>query len=743
MRVLFVAKQKKNVDTFHGVIAALLKDGHAVTLALQDREADRDGRLADRFHHPQFTVAACPEDRGDAWRGTAPLVRTLRDWAHYLRPPYRSAVKLRQRAAEHLRKELGAGPELDGAGTMAFGESARLQRTLAQIEQSIPSDPLHEELLTRHSPDVVLVTPGLHFGSAQADVIKSARVLGIPVWMLLFSWDNLSTKGALHVAPDAMFVWNERQRREASELHDYPGDRVVVAGAPRFDEFFALRNVLSSHEFLAPLRLDPARPTLLYLCSSRFIAADELTFLRGWLTAIRGAAAPLGGANVIVRPHPDVELVPGQEPVPVTWPAMPQATGWVQRPFDDSAAVVLRTTHSTPQAFFECLHHARAVVALNTSAELEAGIAGRPVFTVLSRGSAADGQANTLHFEYLLQEQGGFVSFAPDLTSHVEQLSGAVAAAPDTARIRRFVNEFLRPRGDEPVGPLLAREIVTRHERLSVTEGSSRPTTGPAPPPLLPAGNEREAGEPGGGVEKVLWVGAADAPARVYATPDTRRHRRQGVLALDPVLERWLRDAVGPGDVLYDVGAGVGAYSILTAVQRGALTVAFEPGFSAFKALCDNVLLNGCTRSVIPLPVALGDRTGLQQLAYRHEAGSADHTLRPKGWRTGRDAAARHYTQPVCAERLDDVIARMRLPKPHAIRIAVRKGTAAVLAGASALLQDPLLRTLIASVADHEEAAVVTRALQRAGFTASATDASAEGHVTVHLARTLAREAWI
>jgi hypothetical protein len=47
--------------------------------------------------------------------------------------------------------------------------------------------------------------------------------------MLLFSWDNLSTKGTLHVAPDLMFVWNERQRREAAELHDYPPERVADA----------------------------------------------------------------------------------------------------------------------------------------------------------------------------------------------------------------------------------------------------------------------------------------------------------------------------------------------------------------------------------------------------------------------------------------------------------------------------------------------------------------------------------
>ena len=99
----------------------------------------------------------------------------------------------------------------------------------------------------------------------------------------------------------------------------------------------------------------------------------------------------------------------GAEAKTIVWPGMPQAMAWVHRPFDDQRAVVVRTTYSTPQAFYECLHHADAVVALNTSAELEAGIAGRPVLTVLATGAAADGQAHTLHFDYLLREHGGFV----------------------------------------------------------------------------------------------------------------------------------------------------------------------------------------------------------------------------------------------------------------------------------------------------------------------------------------------
>src|SRR5690242_6601089 len=157
---------------------------------------------------------------------------------------------------------------------------------------------------------------------------------------------------------------------------------------------------------------------------------------------------------------------------------MRQATGWVQRPFDDPAAIVLRTTYGTPQAFYECLHHSRAVVALNTSAELEAGIAGRPVYTVLSTDDAADGQANTIHFNYLLREHGGFVHYAPDLASHVEQLAAAVDGPADTGAIRTFIGAFLRPLGDAPVAPALAQMLI---DRAAALEPSSRRAVSASP----------------------------------------------------------------------------------------------------------------------------------------------------------------------------------------------------------------------------------------------------------------------
>ena len=70
---------------------------------------------------------------------------------------------------------------------------------------------------------------------------------------------------------------------------------------------------------------------------------------------------------------------------------------------------MLGTWLLTPRMHF-MLAFAHEKVGDSRSAELEAGIAGRPVFTLLSRHEGADGQSNTLHFDYLLRERSAIAS---------------------------------------------------------------------------------------------------------------------------------------------------------------------------------------------------------------------------------------------------------------------------------------------------------------------------------------------
>ena len=696
MRVTVVLKQRAYVRIFAGTLRELASRGHHVRVLWQEPDTDVPPDLQGSDN---IVVGPAPPRRRDAWRDHASLLRRASDYLRYLDGPYRGATKLRARAFEKMLRSLGpaivAQPEWsDGPLGLGIRERERLQGLLQALERSVPSDPDIEALITEDRPDVLLVSPLVDLGSSQADFVKSARVLGVPVGVLVFSWDDLSTKGTLHGRPDRLFAWNERQRREAVELHGFPSEHVVVTGAPRFDVFFAQRPTLTRDEFCAPLEFDPAQPILMYVCSSKFVAAREKPFVERWIAAIRASTAErLRDCNILVRPHPDDTLSDAEGPsVTFRWPRI-RLKGWLTRPFIDARTAVVRTSYSSPQAFFECLHHSAAVVGLNTSAEIEAGIAGRPVFTVRADEDLADGQHGTLHFHYLLEENGGFVRCAPSLDTHVTDLERALTDGVDGSRIYKFITNFVRPAGrDRDVSSVLAdaiEECATHHQ----------------PKPVLP--------EPS---DQIVRLDYKVADIRLHITSGMEHRHRARSCAKEPWTVQWLEERLKPGDVLYDIGTNVGAFTLIAAKHLGASVVAFEPGYANYARLCENLVLNLCHGSVIPLPIALADKTGLLGFNYRTlEPGQSRHALQTAPWHWQSEVTAEKYVQPVCTMRLDDVVSQFDLPLPTHMKIDVDGGELRVLCGAEDVLRRAPLRSIMAEV-EHALLDAATALLQRAGF---------------------------
>ena len=697
MKILFVLKQKKNVETFAGTIRVLTERGHSVALAVQEHSDTRADQYRDWIDSPRFALVRCPAHRTDRWADVAWLLRSLRDCVHYQQPGMRTATKLQARSVQKLREELRIEADNESVAKALRGLPAaqvgRLDDVFALAERQLPVDPIYESFLREQAPDVMLISPLVHFGSAQADFVAAARAVGVPVGMLLYSWDNLSTKGCLHRLPDWMFVWNERQRAEARALHGFSEDRVVITGAPRFDSFFELKPRLTREEFHASLGLDPTKSTLLYVCSSVLVSANELPFVQAWLAAIRGSSDSLRDCNVLVRPHPDIELIPDEQSSEeeILWPSVRGAKGFVSRPFDDPRAIILKTSDRARQGLFESLFHSAAVVGLNTSAELEAAIVGRPVFTVIAGDEAADGQSSTLHFHYLLEEQGGCVRRANGLTEHIGQLQGELDRPRDSAEIRRFAGEFLRPHGiDQPVAPVFAHAI----ERT--VSGGVQPQP-EAPRAVIE--NDADAvsassGDTGGGGPIVpLTHPKLDYALRVHTLP----HSQGDKYRLDKGTLQWLWRDIAIGDVVYDIDCGVGAYGMLAAKYHGAVVVAFEPGFAAFKALCDNLHLNACDGSVLPLSLALADFEGMGELKYPSGlAGWRGHSVRQVAWKVKRSSGGEgSVKQPAYVMPLDQAISRYGLPAPHHLHLHNAQSVERVLAGAKGVLASDQLKTMV------------------------------------------------
>jgi hypothetical protein len=291
---------------FESVLVALADRGHSIRIATHRRpEAPPPERLA---AHPRIAFIMCPGRRGDVWSEPIHELRTLRDYLRYLDRRFKPSTKLRARALRALVKTVTNEershlvhrcPRCDarlvddevGQFLRGFGKQGlkNLNELLALMEKTIPSAEVLDDFLRAERPDLLLVTPLINLGSYQADFVKSAKALDIPVVFPVFSWDNLSTKGLIHVLPDGVVVWNDRQRVEAIEMHGVPAERIAVTGAPRFDEFFAMSPATTREQFCSEHGLDPGQPIIVYLGSSEFVAGREPDFVLRWINEIRRA----------------------------------------------------------------------------------------------------------------------------------------------------------------------------------------------------------------------------------------------------------------------------------------------------------------------------------------------------------------------------------------------------------------------------------------------------------------------
>lgn len=452
MKVLFVMNTPGFLRYFDATVEELLDRGHQVHLAFTrpDMRAEALEVLGDR---PGLVVQRTPAPRrADRYAELAEALRATADYVRYLDPRFAAAGFLRNRRRVRVLQVAPLARPLVTRDTLPAGAVRLLLSALRAAERAVPSAAEVEEHLRAVSPDVVLVSPLVTGASPQTDQVKSARALGVPSGVCVASWDNLTNKGLLRVLPDRVIVWNDAQRREALALHGVPEVAVCVTGAQPFDRWFGREPSTSREAFCEKVGLDPRLPFVLFTGSTSNIAKQgvEERWVGEWIAALRAGGDPqVRAAGLLVRPHPDR---PGR---------------WDDVALSDSENIALwppvRPNSVTAQArtdYFDSLHHAAAVVGINTSAMVEAAVIGRPVLTVRAP-QFVEAQAGTLHFEHLLPEHGGPVRAAATLSEHARQLGDALREpAPFREANERFVRAFIRPHGlERPCTPILADAI--------------------------------------------------------------------------------------------------------------------------------------------------------------------------------------------------------------------------------------------------------------------------------------------
>jgi hypothetical protein len=450
MKILFCMTHFGYIRNYESTLRLLAEKGHRIQLCFIKGEKIGESVLVERLVRecPAISYSNPFKRPEDLWLPLTKLIRMLVDYIRYLHPRYAKAAKLRGRAESRVPKTFQALLRLPLVRTPFILNL--ISRGLILLERSLPLSPDILLKIRSAAPDVVLITPMVELASEQLDYLKCAQALGIPTGVCVHSWDNLTNKGLIKLCPDMVAVWNEAQKMEAIELHGVDTAKVAVTGAPNYDQWFKANPSTDRQAFCRRVGLDPDKPYILYVCSSPFIAENEVPFIRKWLSQLRNSEnATLREVGVLVRPHPqntaqweNVSLAEFGNAV--LWPRTDI------NPIDaDSRAV-----------YFDSLFHCAAVMGVNTSALIEAGVVGRPVLT-LSTDDFANTQDGTLHFHHLLNIEGGLLSVAKSFAEHEGQLIAALSASGfEIAARPPFIEAFVRPAGiDKPATPILVDAI--------------------------------------------------------------------------------------------------------------------------------------------------------------------------------------------------------------------------------------------------------------------------------------------
>jgi len=184
---------------------------------------------------------------------------------------------------------------------------------------------------------------------------------------------------------------------------------------------------------------------------------------------------------------------------------------------------------------------------------------------------------------------------------------------------------------------------------------------------------------------------------RFFTPSRTTRWRVESLQSKEPETLAWIA-GFAAGDVLFDIGANVGTYTVWAAKTRGARVFAFEPESQNFAILNTNILINGLQDSVSAYCLAISDKLAFDHLFLSyfdpggslHRFGEAlDHENRPMqpGYRQGSVAIS-----------LDALVEQHGFPGPQHVKIDVDGIEPLIVAGARRTLSAKTVKSVLIEI---------------------------------------------
>jgi FkbM family methyltransferase len=199
-------------------------------------------------------------------------------------------------------------------------------------------------------------------------------------------------------------------------------------------------------------------------------------------------------------------------------------------------------------------------------------------------------------------------------------------------------------------------------------------------------------------------IAVGDRTMRFATTGSSSKKRLRTLMSKEPITLAWI-DTFVEGDILFDVGANVGMYTIYAAVTRKCRVYAFEPEALNYAELNKNIYLNDLHGQVLGYCVALSDvdkpdrlllsdfGLGISYHDFEENSWTEDKQFAPD-WHVSREG---RRPQGCMGHRLDSLVPD-GLPVPQHIKVDVDGLEHRVVEGMIETLQKPGLKTVLIEI---------------------------------------------
>jgi hypothetical protein len=283
---------------------------------------------------------------------------------------------------------------------------------------------------------LVTSSPGLIL--SEIPLLRTAARRG--VWSMAIdpSWDNFTNKLLPVRRVSRLVVWNQLMKEQATALHGYEPDEVVIAGVPQWDRYFRDGVSVSREVFCARVGADPARALLTVTTTPRELYAHHDHVLRVMLTAIREKRFSRP-AQILVRLHPRDDRAHYAE-----FERTPEII--LEKPFRETVragdGLAVDVTADSQQHLADTLRHSDVIVNVASTIAIEAAIFDTPVVNISFDGEAPSEFARSArryyrftHYTNITRHQAVRVAETPEaLIAHLNAYLAAPALDADGRR---------------------------------------------------------------------------------------------------------------------------------------------------------------------------------------------------------------------------------------------------------------------------------------------------------------------